>query len=86
MQQDLARLHDIPIELTVDLDRRMMKVRDVLSLQVGSILKTNRAAGDPMYLLLAGVSMGCGEIVVTKETVSVRITDIWREPGCGLQA
>jgi flagellar motor switch protein FliN/FliY len=72
----LTRFHDIPIELTVELDRRMMKVREILALRVGSVITMNRSAGDNMSLLFHGVLIGYGEIVVIEDTIGIRITDI----------
>jgi len=75
----LARFHDIPIELSVELDRRTMKVREILGLQAGTVVKMNRSAGDNMSLLFHGVLVGYGEIVVIEDTIGIRITDISNE-------
>ncbi len=80
MDPTLVRFHDIPIELSVQLDRTTMKVRDILSLQAGAVIKLHRSAGDNMSLLLDGVLMGYGEIVVIEDTMGVRITDVLQEP------
>ena len=74
----LTRFHDIPIELTVELDRRTMKVREILGLRAGSVITMNRSAGDNMTLLFHGVLIGYGEIVVIEDTIGIRITDISR--------
>ena len=79
MTIDLARFHDIPIELSVELDRRTMKVREILGLQAGAVVKMNRSAGDNMSLLFHGVLVGYGEIVVIEDTIGIRITDIRTE-------
>jgi flagellar motor switch protein FliN/FliY len=75
----LARFHDIPIELSVELDRRTMKVREILGLQAGTVVKMNRSAGENMSLLFHGVLVGYGEIVVIEDTIGIRITDISSE-------
>ena len=75
----LARLHDIPIELSVELDRRVMRVREILGLQVGSVVQMNRSAGENMSLLFHGVLVGYGEIVVIEDTIGIRITDICQD-------
>jgi len=78
-RQALARFSDIPIELSVELDRRVMKVREILSLRVGTVVKLNRSAGDNMSLIFHGVHVGYGEIVVIEDTIGIRITDIIHE-------
>jgi flagellar motor switch protein FliN/FliY len=75
-ERALARFYDIPIELSVELDRRVMKVREILSLQTGAVIKMNRSAGDNMSLLFHGVLVGYGEIVVIEDTIGIRVTDI----------
>lgn len=75
----LSRFYDIPIELCVELDRRIMKVREILNLQVGGVIKMNRSAGDNMSLLFHGILVGYGEIVVIEDTIGIRITDIAHE-------
>ena len=60
----------------MELDRRTMRVREILALQVGSVIKMNRSAGDNMTLLFHGMHVGYGEIVVIEDTIGIRITDI----------
>ncbi len=74
-----AEFYDVPIELSVELDRRTMKIREILELQVGTVVKMNRSAGDNMSLLLQGVVVGYGEIVVIEDTIGIRITDLLQE-------
>lgn len=79
IEQRLAHFQDVPLELTVELDRRMMKVREILGMQVGSLIRMNKSAGDNMSLVLHGVLLGFGEVVVIENTIGIRITDIRRE-------
>lgn len=77
---NLLRFHDVPMELSVELDRKTMKVREILSLQAGSVIKMNRSAGDNMRLLVHGMLVGYGEVVVIEDSMGIRITDILKEP------
>jgi flagellar motor switch protein FliN/FliY len=74
-QEEIAPLGDIPIEIEVELDRRVMTTREVLQLEVGSILSTMRSAGENIDIYVGGVLCGSGEIVVIESTLGVRITD-----------
>ena len=78
-EQALARYQDIPVDLTVELDRKMMRVREILNLQVESVIKMNRSAGDNMSLLLHDVLVGYGEVVVIEARIGIRITDLRQE-------
>ncbi len=74
-QEEIARLGDIPIEIEVELDRRVMTTREVLRLEEGSIITTTRSAGENIDIYIGGVLCGSGEIVVVETTLGVRITD-----------
>ena len=77
--QTLTRFHDVPIELIVELDRKTLKIREILALRAGAVIKMNRSAGDNMSLLLQGVAAGYGEIVVIEDAIGIRITEMLPE-------
>ena len=74
-QEEIAPLGDVPVEIEVELDRRMMTTREVLQLEVGCVLCTSRSAGENIDIYIGGVLCGSGEIVVVENTLGVRITD-----------
>jgi flagellar motor switch protein FliN/FliY len=74
-QEEIAPLGEIPIEIEVELDRRVMSTREVLQLEEGSVITTMRSAGENIDIYIGGVLCGSGEIVVIESTLGVRITD-----------
>ncbi len=74
-QEEIASLGEIPVELEVELDRRTMRAREVLELEVGSVLGTSRSAGENIDIYVGGVLCASGEIVVVENALGVRITD-----------
>ena len=74
-QEEIASLGDIPIEIEVELDRRIMRTREVLELEEGSVISTLRSAGENIDIYIGGVLCGSGEIVVIENSLGVRITD-----------
>lgn len=66
---------DIPLEVQVELDRKTMTVSQILELEVGSLIKLNRSAGENIDLLVGGALVAFAEIVVFEEMLGVRITD-----------
>ena len=74
-QEEIAPLGDVPVEIEVELDRRMMSTREVLRLEEGSVIETARSAGENIDIYIGGVLCGSGEIVVIESTLGVRITD-----------
>ena len=74
-QEEIAPLAEIPVEIEIELDRRILTMREVLDLREGSVLETARSAGENIDLYIGGVLSGSGEIVVIENTLGVRITD-----------
>lgn len=73
--EEIGHLSDIPMLVEAELDRKTMTVHDILCLDLGSVMKMGRSAGDNIDLLIGGTLVGSGEIVIIEETVGVRITD-----------
>ncbi len=74
-QEEVAPLGDIPVEIEIELDRRIMTAREILRLEQGSVIETVRSAGENIDIYIGGVLCGSGEIVVIESTQGVRITD-----------
>ena len=73
---DLQRLHDVPVELAVEVGRTRMTIGETLALGPGSIVSLNRLAGEPVDLLVNGTPIARGEVVVIDEEFGLRITDV----------
>ncbi len=76
--EEIGRFASIPLQIDVELDRRTMALRDLLELQVDSVIKMTRSAGENLDVLFGGVLACFGEIVVTESTTGIRITDFWQ--------
>ncbi|MDQ6677071.1 MAG: FliM/FliN family flagellar motor switch protein [Acidobacteriota bacterium] len=74
-QQEIAYIQDVPLEIGVELDRRFLKIRDILELQVGSIIEMTRSAGENIDIYVGKKLVAFGEIVIIENSVSIRITD-----------
>jgi flagellar motor switch protein FliN len=74
-QEEIAPLGDVPIDIEVELDRRIMTTREVLQLEEGVVIGTSRSAGENIDIYIGGVLCGSGEIVVIENHLGVRITD-----------
>jgi flagellar motor switch protein FliN/FliY len=75
-EADLARLHDVPVELTVEIGRTRMTIGETLGLGPGAIVSLNRLAGEPVDLLVNGTPIARGEVVVIDEEFGLRITEV----------
>ena len=79
--EELARLHDVPVELAVEVGRTKMTIREALALGPGSIVTLNRLAGEPVDLLVNGKPIARGEVVVIDEEFGLRVTEVLAPSG-----
>ncbi len=69
-------LLDVPLEISVELGRMKMMIREVLDLGTGSIIEVDKAAGEPVDVMVNGRLVAKGEVVVIEDNFGVRITEI----------
>ena len=76
VQGDIGLLLDVPLQVTVELGRTQLRIRNVLELVPGSIVELDKLSGEPVDVLVNGKPIAKGEVVVIDEEFGVRITDI----------
>lgn len=74
--REIDFLLDIPLEVTAELGRTRMLIRDLLQLGQGSVIELDKIAGEPMEILVNNRLVARGEVVVVNEKFGVRLTDI----------
>lgn len=67
---------DVPVELTIELGRRKMRIADVLRLGPGSILELDKVSGEPLDIYVNNRLIARGEAVVIGERYGVRLTEV----------
>lgn len=72
----LNRVRDIPLEVTVELGRTRLLIRDILDLSPGSIIELDKLAGEPVDLFANGMLVARGEVIVIDDNFGVRVTEI----------
>ncbi|MGC8964098.1 MAG: flagellar motor switch protein FliN [Brevinematia bacterium] len=72
----LALILDVPVQVTVELGRTKMLVKEILQLGEGSVVELDKLAGEPVDVLVNGRLIAKGEVVVIEENFGVRITEI----------
>ena len=75
-ERNLDLLLDIPLEVSVELGRVTMLIRELLEVGTGSIVELQKAAGEPVEVLVNGRLIARGEVVVVEDNFAVRITEI----------
>ncbi len=74
--QELDFILDLPLEVSVEIGRTKMQIRDLLKLTQGSIIELERIAGEPVDIYVNGKLMAKGEVVVVNDRFGVRVTEI----------
>lgn len=78
-EDQISLLADVPLDISVELDRRILSMREVLELEAGSVIGMRRSAGENIDILIGGEVMAFGEIVIIENAMGVRITDFATE-------
>lgn len=73
--EEIAEVADVPVEVEVELGRKIMTIAQILQLGPESVIRIGRSAGDNIDILIGGTLVGYGEIVIIEDAVGVRITD-----------
>jgi len=73
---DLDMILDIPVQLTVELGRTKMPIKNLLQLAQGSVVELAGMAGEPLDVLINGFLIAQGEVVVVNDKLGIRLTDI----------
>jgi len=76
MTGNIGLLMDVSMQLTVELGRTKMLIKDILGMGEGTIVELDKLAGEPVDLLVNGKLIAKGEVVVIDENFGVRVTDI----------
>ena len=67
---------EVLFDIKVELGRKLVKVRELLSWEKGTILKFSKTSGEPVDFLVNGNPLSVGEIMVLDDKFAIRITDI----------
>jgi flagellar motor switch protein FliN/FliY len=77
--EEIEHFQDVPLAIELELDRKIMKVRDILLLEPGSVVRLTRSAGENIDMIVGGALLGLGEVVIIENAVGVRITSLQSE-------
>ncbi|MFT5585773.1 MAG: flagellar motor switch protein FliN/FliY [Cognaticolwellia sp.] len=76
MPKDVTFLHDIPVDVVVELGRARLTIRELAELGNDEILELDRPADQPLDLVVGGRVYARGEVVMVGERLAIRITSI----------
>lgn len=73
---DIDMVMDIPVQLSVELGRTRLTIKNILQLGQGSVVELDGLAGEPMDIYVNGYLIAQGEVVVVDDKYGIRVTDI----------
>lgn len=75
--RDIDMVLKVPVQLSVELGRTQMPIKEVLQLVQGSVIELDTLANEPMKVFVNGSLVAQGEVVVVNERFGIRLTDIF---------
>lgn len=76
IDERLQLLFDVPLNITVELGRTKLTLKEVMELGVGSLIELDKLTGEPVDVYVNNKLIARGEVVVIDENFGVRITEI----------
>ncbi|MEW5757119.1 MAG: flagellar motor switch protein FliN [Pseudomonadota bacterium] len=78
MREDLnlEMILDIPVDISMEIGRTKISIRNLLQLTQGSVVELDRLAGEPLDVMVNGTLIAHGEVVVVNEKFGIRLTDV----------
>jgi len=73
---NLGLILGVQLEMTVEMGKSRMPVKDILEIRQGSVIELDRQAGDPVDVIVNGQLIARGDVVVIDDNFGVRITEI----------
>ena len=69
-------LENIPVNISVEVGRTELKIRDLMRLTQGSVVELDRLAGEPLDLLVNNTLVAQGEVVLVNDRYGVKLTRV----------
>ena len=74
--EGLAFVMDVPVEVTVEIGRKRLRIADILRLGAGSVLELDKASDEPLDIYVNDRPIARGEAVVVGDHYGVRVTEV----------
>jgi len=72
------RFGDIAVTIEARFEERLMKLREVLSMQADTVVPLGRPAGETLHVFVDNVFLASAEIIVIDDQLALRITEFER--------
>ena len=69
-------LKNITVNLSIEVGRTQIKIKDLMRLTQGSVVELDRIAGEPLDLLVNNTVVAQGEVVLVNDRYGIRLTRV----------
>ncbi len=73
---NLDLVHDVPLQISAVLGKTALALRDVVTLQSGSVFELDKLSTDPIDLYVNNILIARGEVVVVDDKYAVKISEL----------
>jgi flagellar motor switch protein FliN/FliY len=73
---NLDLVHDVPLQISAVLGKTVMPLREVVSLQSGTVFELDKLAAEPIDLYVNNILIARGEVVVVDDKYAVKISEL----------
>ncbi len=74
--KNISLIMDVKLPVRVRIGRKKMLLKDVLNMDIGSVIELNQLANDPLEILVDNHVIALGEVVIVDGNFGVQITSI----------
>lgn len=75
-QANLDLVHDVPLQISAVLGKTVMPLREVVSLQSGTVFELDKLSAEPIDLYVNNILIARGEVVVVDDKYAVKISEL----------
>ncbi len=72
----LSLVEDITVQVKVQLGSCVLPLREIMQLEIGTVLQLKQSAKEPVCLLVNGKCIAYAEVVVVEDNFGVKITEL----------
>ncbi len=80
-QANLDLVHDVPLQISAVLGKSVMPLREVVSLQSGTVFELDKLSAEPIDLYVNNILIARGEVVVVDDKYAVKISELNPQAG-----
>ena len=74
--KNISMILDVRLNVKVRIGQKKMLLKDVISMDIGSVIELNQLANDPLEILVDDKVIARGEVVIVDGNFGIQITDI----------